>query len=363
MQSSEVLRIGFAGTPDFAVPALRSLFGTNHEIVAVYTQPDRPAGRGRKTRPSAVKQVALELGVSVLQPDTLRSDEALQQMQSLKLDVLVVVAYGLILPRSILDCPALGCLNIHGSLLPRWRGAAPIHRAVLAGDSHTGVTIMLMEEGLDTGPMVSQKSIPIQSTSTSAGLHDQLAELGAQALIDVLPDWAAGKMTPENQDDALATYADKLQKDESAIDWRQSAEQIDRRIRAFNPWPVAQTRLNGEVLRIWLSTVHQCSSPGAAIPDDTQAQPGTVVGCTREGVDVICGEGIVRLLELQLPGKKALTCADFANGRDISGQVLGPGSDERIPDPVNRPADYVRPDRNEKNTRKPSSAPDQSGIQ
>jgi len=317
MSTGESLRIGFAGTPAFALPALEALVRSEFDLVAVYTQPDRPAGRGKKLRSSEVKNLALEHKVPVFQPDSLKSEYALADLKALSLDVLVVVAYGLILPSAILATPRHGCLNIHGSLLPRWRGAAPLQRAILAGDSETGITIMHMDEGLDTGPMISQASLAIDANTTTATLHDQLAELGASALLKVLPSWCEGGMTATVQDDQLATYADKLAKSEAVIDWAQSAIDIDRRIRAFNPWPVAQTDLQGAVLRVWNSTVLEQDEP-------SQLQPiGTVLSCNRDGIDVQTGNGVVRLSQLQLPGKRPVSSADFANGRDITGECLG----------------------------------------
>ena len=308
------LNIVFAGTPDFAVPALQALLDSPHRVPAVYTQPDRPAGRGRKLRASPVKELARQHGVPVHQPLTLKEAAVQQTLAGLQPDLMVVVAYGLILPRSVLEIPRHGCLNIHASLLPRWRGAAPIQRAILNGDSETGVSIMQMDAGLDTGDVLKVMRQPITPETTSASLHDSLADLGARALLATLDDLQAGTLAPSPQDETRATYAAKLGKDEADIDWRRPAAELARQVMAFNPWPVAQTRLDGQPLRIWRAL---------ALEQDGAAAPGTVIASRPEGLDVACGRGVLRLLELQLPGKKTLPVADFVNARKLDGLRLG----------------------------------------
>ncbi len=311
--SSEPLRILFAGTPDFSVPPLRALLESEHQVVGVHTQPDRPAGRGRKLQPSPVKQVAQEAGVPVHQPVTLRQAEAVETIAALAPDLMVVVAYGLILPPEVLAIPRLGCVNIHASLLPRWRGAAPIQRAIEAGDRVTGVSIMQMDEGLDTGPVYLMRETPIEREDTAATLHDRLARLGAEALMEALPGIAAGTLQPKPQDESGATYAPKLEKKEAFIDWTQPAWRIERKVQAFNPWPVAQTRYEQANLRIW--EAHAIEGMAAA--------PGTVMAAGREGVDVATGDGLLRITRLQMPGKKPVTAQDFINAHAIQGVVLG----------------------------------------
>ena len=311
--SSESLRILFAGTPDFSVPPLRALLESEHQVVGVHTQPDRPAGRGRKLQPSPVKQVAQEAGVPVHQPVTLRQAEAVETIAALAPDLMVVVAYGLILPPEVLAIPRLGCVNIHASLLPRWRGAAPIQRAIEAGDRVTGVSIMQMDEGLDTGPVYLMRETPIEREDTAATLHDRLARLGAEALMEALPGIAAGTLQPKPQDESGATYAPKLEKKEAFIDWTQPAWRIERKVQAFNPWPVAQTRYEQANLRIW--EAHAIEGMAAA--------PGTVMAAGREGVDVATGDGLLRITRLQMPGKKPVTAQDFINAHAIQGVVLG----------------------------------------
>ncbi len=309
---SRQLRIVFAGTPDFSVPPLRALLVSGHAVVAAYTQPDRPAGRGRKVSASPVKQVALEHGIPVLQPVNFKAQADVEALEAVQADLMVVVAYGLLLPQRVLDAPRLGCVNIHASLLPRWRGAAPIQRAILAGDAETGITMMQMEAGLDTGPMLHVHRLPIAPDETGGSLHDRLSVLGAEALLEVLPRIADGTATPQRQDDALATYAKKLLKDEARIDWTRPAVDIERQIRAFNPWPVAETLYAGEPLRIWRARA-LVGSGG----------PGAVVGSGREGIDVGTGEGVLRILSLQLPGKRPTDARDFLNAHDLGGTVLG----------------------------------------
>ncbi len=310
-----MLRIVYAGTPEFAVPALQALVGTSHELVAVYTQPDRPAGRGRKLRPSPVKQAAEAVGLPVRQPASLRSEGVASELAALHPDIMIVAAYGLILPPQILQIPRYGCLNIHASLLPRWRGAAPIQRALLAGDDATGVTIMQMDAGLDTGDMLLKRSLRIPPRATAGSLHDALAELGAHALIEALEHLEAGELTPIPQDDSVACYAPKIEKHEAWIDWSRSAVEIDRKIRAFNPWPVAQTACQAGVLRIYQAEL--------ATDDSTNAPAGTVLAEDRAlGILVRTGGGGLWLTQLQLPGGKPLTAAQFLNARSLLGERL-----------------------------------------
>jgi methionyl-tRNA formyltransferase len=312
---SDPLKIIFAGTPEFAATALSSLLTTSHQVVAVYTQPDRPAGRGRKLQPSPVKKLALEHGIEVRQPAKLKEPADQAALGELGADLMVVVAYGLLLPQAVLDAPRLGCINIHASLLPRWRGAAPIQRAILAGDDESGVTIMQMEAGLDTGPMLHILKTPILRDDTGGSLHDRLAELGARAVLESLAGIADGSLIPHPQDDALATYAKKLDKGEARIDWSQTAAEIDRQVRAFNPWPVAQCDFDGQVMRIWQARPVEGELPPTS-------QPGQIVEAGKSGIDVATGAGLLRILELQLPGKRALTAADFLNAHRVDGVVL-----------------------------------------
>jgi methionyl-tRNA formyltransferase len=298
------LRLVFAGTPDFAAEALNALIQSHHEIVAVYTQPERPAGRGRKLTPSPVKELALKHQLTVFQPDTLKTPEAIEQLRTLDAHVMVVAAYGLLLPPEVLSVPRFGCLNIHASLLPRWRGAAPIQRAILAGDTETGITIMQMDKGLDTGAMLLKLICPITRKDTAASLHDRLATLGAKAIITALDQLPTLAATP--QDDGQATYAGKLTKQEAIIDWQRPAEELDRLVRAFNPWPVAQTSVKGQTLRIWAAQ---------PLTDNANAAPGTVIGCDKQGIDVACGQGVLRLTRLQPAGSKPMEVAAFLNGR------------------------------------------------
>jgi len=308
---SESLRIVFAGTPDFSVPPLQALLQGGHRVVAVYTQPDRPAGRGRKLSASPVKQLAAEHGIHVLQPQSLKHEPDQAELAALKPDLIVVVAYGLLLPQAVLDTPRLGCVNIHASLLPRWRGAAPIQRAIAAGDRETGITIMQMEAGLDTGPMLHTLTCPIEDEDTGGSLHDRLSELGARALMEALPAIASGTVAARAQDDAVATYAHKLKKEEADIDWSRPAEDIARLVRAFNPWPVAQTRLGDRTMRIWRA--------GAAAGS---AEPGVVTAAGRDGIEVGTGDGLLRITQLQMPGKRPMSAADFLNAHDLDGAVF-----------------------------------------
>ncbi|WP_017942614.1 MULTISPECIES: methionyl-tRNA formyltransferase [unclassified Thioalkalivibrio] len=307
------LRIVYAGTPDFAVPALQALIEAGHAPVAVYTQPDRPAGRGRKLRPGPVKQVAEAGGLPVVQPESLKSAEAQAELAAWRPDILVVAAYGLILPRAVLAIPPLGGLNIHASLLPRWRGAAPIHRAILEGDAETGVCLMQMAPGLDTGPVHACRRVPITPETTTGSLHDVLARAGAELLVEQLPMIAAGESAPWPQDDTQATYARKLEKQEAWMDWSQPAAALDRQVRAFNPWPVAQAGWQGQALRVYAAT------PLSAASD---ASPGTILRAGPEGVDVATGDGVLRLQAVQLPGRRAVAAADWARNADLVGETL-----------------------------------------
>ena len=312
---TQALRLVFAGTPEFAAEHLKALLDTPHSIVAVYTQPDRPAGRGQKLMPSPVKQLALQHGIPVMQPPTLRDADAQAELKALGADLMVVVAYGLILPQVVLDTPRLGCINSHASLLPRWRGAAPIQRAVQAGDAESGVTVMQMEAGLDTGPMLLKVVTPITADDTGGSLHDRLAALGPQAVVQAIGQLVAGTLVGEVQDDALATYAHKLNKDEARIDWSRPADELERLVRAFNPWPICHSTLGGEPLKVL-----------AAQLGEGQGQPGQILAASKDGLTVACGSGALRLTRLQLPGGKPLSFADLFNSRReqfAAGLVLG----------------------------------------
>lgn len=321
------MRILFAGTPDFAAISLQALIDTQrdagHELVAVYTQPDRKAGRGRKLRPSPVKQLALEHDIPVYQPQNLKDADPQQQLAALQPDLMIVVAYGLILPQNVLDTPGHGCINVHASLLPRWRGAAPIQRAILAGDSESGVCIMQMEAGLDTGPVLRELRTPINSDDTGSSLHDRLATLGANALIETVADIASGNATATPQDDSLSTYAAKLDKREAWLDWTQSAAQLERQVRAFNPWPVAQTAHTQDqaqrTLRIWEASAQAPTG---------DSSPGTVIALSADALTVACGEGALDIQRLQLPGGKPLAVRDWLNASkrdiDIGSLLSGP---------------------------------------
>ncbi len=300
------LRILFAGTPEFAALHLQALINSEHEVIGVYTQPDRPAGRGKKLQPSPVKQVALDNGLPVYQPLNFKDAADVEQLKSLNADVMVVVAYGLILPQSVLDAPKYGCLNVHASLLPRWRGAAPIQRCIEAGDKLTGITIMQMDKGLDTGAMLSKVTTGILADDTGGTLHDRLAELGPPALLATLAQVEAGTLQPEQQNDALANYAHKLLKEEALIDWHQPADEIALRVRAFNPFPMAYTLLGDERIRVLMAE---------ALEQTTALLPGTIIRAGADGLDVSCGEGVLRLTQVQLPGKKAMRVADVINGQ------------------------------------------------
>ncbi|MCE3283909.1 MAG: fmt [Steroidobacteraceae bacterium] len=313
------LRIVFAGTPEFAVPALEALHAAGHSIVAVYTQPDRPAGRGRELVAGPIKRRAGELGLAVEQPATLKTRGSQARLAEYAPDVMVVVAYGLILPQAVLDVPRLGCLNIHASLLPRWRGAAPIQRAVLAGDTRTGISIMQMDAGLDTGPELLRRELAIGPRETSGELHDRLAPLGAGAIVEALARLANGTLRPRAQPDEGVTYAAKIRKDEARIDWTRSAVGIDRLVRAFNPSPVAETRLDGEQVRIWDAQPFEHRGQSdfrekfgvSPVPGTVLDAPGRIVVAT--------GDGALELLTLQLPGRKPVSARDALNARDLRG--------------------------------------------
>nr|WP_318375376.1 methionyl-tRNA formyltransferase [Enterobacter sp.] len=303
---SDSLRIIFAGTPDFAARHLDALLSSGHNIVGVFTQPDRPAGRGKKLMPSPVKVLAEEKGLPVFQPVSLRSQENQQLVADLNADVMVVVAYGLILPKAVLDMPRLGCINVHGSLLPRWRGAAPIQRSLWAGDAETGVTIMQMDVGLDTGDMLVKLTCPITAEDTSATLYDKLAELGPQGLIETLAQLAKGTAQPQVQDEALVTYAEKLSKEEARVVWSLPAAQLERCIRAFNPWPMSWLLIDDQPVKIWKASVINAAASAA---------PGTIIDANKQGIQVATSEGVLNLEVLQPAGKKAMSAQDLLNSR------------------------------------------------
>lgn len=304
----------FAGTPEFAVPCLQTLLASGHSVELVLTQPDRPAGRGRKLKASPVKQLALEHGIEVLQPERL-DDAARESLLSRQADLLVVVAYGLILPDWMLAWPAVAAVNVHASLLPRWRGASPIQQAILAGDSETGVSIMRMSRGLDCGPVYSSLSTPVIAGETTGELHDRLAWLGADALRNALDGILGGSLAATAQDDSGSSYAPKIAKSDAVIDWQESAEQLQRKVSAFNPWPVAETcTAAGERLRVWRAI---------ALVANPAGKPGTVVGVGSEGIDVATGDGILRLTEVQPSGGRAMSSSEYLAGHDINGQQLG----------------------------------------
>lgn len=320
------MRVVFAGTPEFAVPALRALAGSDHELVGVLTQPDRPAGRGQRLRVSAVKAEALTLGVALAQPQTLRTDAGRAALSAWRPDLLVVVAYGLLLPPEALAIPRLGCVNVHASLLPRWRGAAPIQRAILAGDETTGVTIMQMDAGLDTGPTLRSCRFAVGERMTSGELHAALATLGAQVLLQVLPDIAARSARAQPQPQQGVTQAARISKREALVDWSRGAVELARQVRAFNPWPVAETRFAGEQLRLYRAHAELPAQDDAPAQNSAvrAASPGTVLGLGADGaLRVACGAGVLAVEQLQRQGRGVVTAREFANGRDVIGAQLG----------------------------------------
>lgn len=305
--NSPTLRLVFAGTPEFSVPCLEACRASGANVVAVYTQPDRPSGRGRKLSPSPVKQAALAAGIAVEQPESLKSAEAQASLAGYQADLLIVVAYGLILPRKVLAMPRIGCWNVHASLLPRWRGAAPIQRAILAGDEETGVDLMQMEAGLDTGPVMLQRRTPITREDTGGSLHDRLSLLGAEVLAEGLQRALSGTLPPATaQPEEGVTYAHKLDKAEAKLDFSRPALALERQVRAFNPWPVAEGSIAGESLRIWAAS---------AIEADHQAAPGSVLDAGRQGIDLACGEGALRITAVQRAGGKRIEARDYLNAR------------------------------------------------
>ncbi|MGQ8367040.1 methionyl-tRNA formyltransferase [Glaciecola sp. 1036] len=304
------MRIVFAGTPDFAAAHLQALLDAEFEVVAVYSQPDRPAGRGKKLQPSAVKQLALTHNIPVEQPVKLSSEEAQQQLSSYQPDLMVVVAYGLLLPKAVLDIPTKGCLNVHGSILPKWRGAAPIQRAIWAGDEETGVAIMQMDVGLDTGDVINIATLPITPEDTSATLYTKLAELGPKTLTHTLAN--LDSFEAKKQDDSLATYAKKLSKEEAKCDWQLSAEQIERNVRAFNPWPVVWFPLNAQPVKVWQ----------AEVVSGNTGNPGEVLSFDKNGLQIQCSDGVINITELQLPNKKRQPVSQIVNGNP---DLLSPG--------------------------------------
>lgn len=307
------MKILFAGTPEFAIPPLKALLGSGHEVIGVYTQPDRPAGRGRKLTASPVKALALESGLRVFQPVSLKGEPEQRELQALQPDLMVVVAYGLILPAAVIETPPLGCVNIHASLLPRWRGAAPIQRSILAGDAETGVTIMFIEPRLDAGPMLHKKSVCIERGESAGELHDRLAILGAAALMETLPALESGSIQADIQNEGEVTYAAKIGKEDARMDWNCPALELERKVRAFNPWPVAETTLDGQTLRIW-----RAEASGEA----TTLSPGHIIK-GRETLDVATGHGVLRILELQLPGARRISARDFLNAQPAAISYLG----------------------------------------
>lgn len=316
MHAKPSYRIIFAGTPEFSVSALQALLDSEHHVIAVYTQPDRPSGRGRKLSPSPIKQLANAHNIPIYQPQTLRNPDEQQRLRELNADIMVVVAYGLLLPKAVLDAPRLGCLNIHASLLPRWRGAAPIQRAILEGDHETGVTIMQMDEGLDTGAMLHKVACPISDKDTNETLHHRLAALGALAILHTLNH--LNELTPIQQNASLATYASKITKEEAALDWTMPAEVLARKIRAFYGWPVAFTQLDGTPLRIFDARV---------LPTTTQQEtPGKIIATSSDGISIATGKGVLQILTCQWPGAKKLAVADILNAKHnllTVGKVLG----------------------------------------
>ena len=316
-----MLRVAFAGTPEFAVPTLRALAHSPHALVGVLTQPDRPAGRGREFKASPVKRLALELALPIAQPAGLQGAQALDFVAQWAPEVLVVVAYGLILPPALLTLPRLGCINIHASLLPRWRGAAPIQRAILAGDAQTGITIMQIEAGLDTGAILAQQPVAIDAAANSQQLHDQLSQLGADLLLATLQLAEDGKLDPKAQPAQGVTYAGKIDKAEARIDWWRSALEIDRQVRAFTPWPVAETAWHGQQLRVW--EARPVAGTRVAGAHDDFAQPGNILGLADEQLLVQCGQGRIGLTKLQLAGRRIVSAREFASAQSLAGSRFG----------------------------------------
>jgi methionyl-tRNA formyltransferase len=311
------LRVAFAGTPDFALPAFHALVGSRHTVVGVLTQPDRPKGRGRQLAASPVKLAAQACGVPVSQPVKLKTEADRADLAAWQPDVLVVVAYGLILPRAALDLPRLGCVNIHASLLPRWRGAAPIQRAILAGDAQTGVSIMRMDVGLDTGPVFLERTVAIAPGETGGSLHDRLAAEGASAVVEVLDKLSTNGASSIPQREDGVTYASKIDKAEALIDWSRGAIEIERQVRAFNPWPIAETRLDGEQLRIYSAR---------AIDSDHESisgESGKIIAVSSDSIVVACGRGRLALTEVQRPGRRPVAARDLINTLDLAGRRLG----------------------------------------
>lgn len=306
------LNLIFAGTPDFAAVHLQALINSEHNVVGVYTQPDRPAGRGKQLQPSPVKKLALEHGLPVFQPVNFKDPASVAELASLNADVMVVVAYGLLLPEAVLNAPKYGCLNVHASLLPRWRGAAPIQRCIEAGDKLTGITIMQMDKGLDTGDMLAKVSTGISMDDTGGSLHDRLAAIGPAALLNTLKQVEAGTLQPEKQNDALANYAHKLSKDEALLNWARPATELALRVRAFNPFPMAFTLLGDERIRVLMAEPLERAS---------RSLPGTIVNVGSHGLEVACGEGVLLITQVQLAGKKAMKVADVLNGQPHLFQV------------------------------------------
>ncbi|WP_455846394.1 methionyl-tRNA formyltransferase [Pantoea agglomerans] len=312
---SAPLKIIFAGTPDFAARHLDALLASEHQVVGVFTQPDRPAGRGNKLTPSPVKLLAQAHDIPVFQPKSLKPEENQHLVADLQADIMVVVAYGLILPKAVLAMPRLGCINVHGSLLPRWRGAAPIQRSLWAGDTETGVTIMQMDVGLDTGDMLHKLSCPITAEDTSASLYEKLAQLGPQGMLLTLDLLASGNARPEVQDEALVSYAEKLSKEEARLDWSLSAAQLERCIRAFNPWPMSYFMIEEQPVKVWQATV---------LPHQNK-QPGEIVHADKQGIQIATADGVLNLVSLQPAGKKAMSAQDLLNSRRewfVPGTVL-----------------------------------------
>ena len=300
------LRIVFAGTPEFASAHLQAILDSEHEVIAVYSQPDRPAGRGQKLKPSPVKELALKHDIPVYQPKSLRNEEAQKELADLNADLMVVVAYGLILPQEVLDTPKYGCINVHGSILPRWRGAAPIQRAIEAGDKESGVTIMQMDIGLDTGDMLIKACCPINEEDKASDLHDRLIEVGRPALIEAMDAISEGTIKAEKQNDDDACYAHKMSKEEAQLDWNKAAAQLDCQVRAFNPWPVTTTKLDDLGIRIW---------EAETVAEHSDQEPGTLVRADKNGLDIACASGILRVTKLQLAGSRAMGVQDLLNSK------------------------------------------------